>query len=139
MPGWKDNFLGPGYFMHGIGKGVFRTIHVDTRLNIDIIPADIAINTIIVAAWQLAIDKSSAAKLSIYNCVSSTSNPITWGNFFELTAAAMRKNPLEDAVWYPFFILIKSQTLFKFVSYLFNFLPNMIFALLTDGLAQNSR
>lgn len=53
-PGWVDNISGITGIMMEIGRGTIRSIICDQKLIVDIIPVDIVVNTLIVAAWHTA-------------------------------------------------------------------------------------
>ncbi|CAB3224700.1 unnamed protein product [Arctia plantaginis] len=52
MPGWVDNLNGPVGLMVGAGKGVIRSMHCYGHYHAEVIPVDIAINSIVVIAYQ---------------------------------------------------------------------------------------
>lgn len=52
IPGWVDNINGPTGILIGAGKGVIRTMHLDTNLSADIVPVDMVINTLIIVACK---------------------------------------------------------------------------------------
>lgn len=53
MPGWVDNLNGPIGLMVGAGKGVIRSMHCYGYYHAEVIPVDIAINSIIVIGYSL--------------------------------------------------------------------------------------
>lgn len=52
MPGWVDNLNGPVGITIAAGKGVLRSMMVVKEFNAEVVPVDIAINTIIAIAWE---------------------------------------------------------------------------------------
>ena len=52
FPGWIDNLYGPLGLMLGTGKGVVRVSLADSTTIPDYMAVDIAIKSIIVAAWK---------------------------------------------------------------------------------------
>lgn len=123
--GWVDNLGGPASFIYATGSGVLRTILINDNAIADIIPADIVINTIIVAAWHMATvgDKSSNVTLPIYNCASGQKNPIKWKKFVKCVVTNVRKNPFEDAMWYGLLICCNCEQTFKWMTYLVQYIP----------------
>lgn len=61
LPGWVDNLNGPTGLIVGAGKGMLRTLHCRGELVADLIPVDIPINLLIVAAWHTAMHRSAYA------------------------------------------------------------------------------
>lgn len=55
--GWVDNLNGPSGVLAGGGKGILRSMICDRDLVSDIIPVDLCINAMIVAAWNTAREK----------------------------------------------------------------------------------
>lgn len=54
FPGWTDNFNGPIGLLVGCGCGIIRTMHCDPNVVSDFAPVDVAIKSMIVAAWKRA-------------------------------------------------------------------------------------
>lgn len=127
-PGWVDNLGGPASFIAATGSGVLRTILIDNNAIADIIPADIVISTIIAAAWQMVVGATDTVNkksniLPIYNCASGNQNPIKWKQFVKCVVTNVRKNPLENAMWYGFLICCNSEQTFKWMTYLVQHIP----------------
>ena len=57
LPGWVDNLNGPTGLIVGAGKGMLRTLHCHGDLIADLIPVDVPINLMIVAAWHTAMQR----------------------------------------------------------------------------------
>ncbi|KAL6420856.1 hypothetical protein ACFW04_014381 [Cataglyphis niger] len=57
MPGWVDNLNGPIGLLVGAGKGVIRSMHCNGNYNAQVIPVDIAINALIIIAYQIATNQ----------------------------------------------------------------------------------
>ena len=66
---------GPTGMIAGGGTGVLRTMLAKRECIADIIPVDMAINVMIVAAWHMATEKPN--EMPIYNVTSGDTNPIT--------------------------------------------------------------
>lgn len=98
-PGWLDNWNGPTGIIAATGNGLFRTAICERDFLCDVVPVDIVINLVITSAWRTATTKSREMK--VYNCVTGRQQPITWGEFVDLSIRYMIKHPLEGAIWYP--------------------------------------
>lgn len=93
MKGWVDNFNGPTGLIAGGGTGVLRTLLAKRELVADLIPVDVTINVMIVAAWKIAkrlppmmnvtYNKITRSLPPIYQVTSGSVNPITWGILVE--------------------------------------------------------
>lgn len=51
IPGYTDNVYGVNGVVAGAGVGILRILHIDNKLNANIVPADLVVNSIIGAAW----------------------------------------------------------------------------------------
>lgn len=87
----------------------------------DVVPVDIVINLVIASAWRTASSKSR--DIQIYNCVTSRRNPITWGEFVNLSIENMIKHPMENVVWYPTGALRMNRSLNTIHGYLVHYIP----------------
>lgn len=54
FPGWVDNVSGITGIMMEIGRGTIRSIICNDKYLVDIIPVDIVVDSLIVAAWHTA-------------------------------------------------------------------------------------
>lgn len=126
--GWIDNLYGPTGVVAGAGSGVLRTMyevqramsnetflmifliqfrHCDKNINANIVPVDMTVNALIVAAQDAGMKKSrhnSSAmeklyEIPIYNYVSSVQNPLTWGEFTDLNIEYGFDYPFSSAIW----------------------------------------
>jgi len=106
-PGWIDNFNGPTGMMAACQSGLMRTMHVGKEKVADLIPVDVVINCMIVAAWKRGKAESNnnftSEPIPIYQSTSGNLNPITWGQIEEWALLSIRKFPLDSntMVWYP--------------------------------------
>jgi alcohol-forming fatty acyl-CoA reductase len=57
IPGYTDNLYGVNGVVMGAGVGVLRILHIDNRLNANIVPADYVVNSIIGLAWYTTKEK----------------------------------------------------------------------------------
>lgn len=57
IPGWVDSLNGPVGVLVAAGKGVIRSMLVEADNHAEIIPADICVNAVMVAAWHRATQK----------------------------------------------------------------------------------
>ena len=85
----------------GAATGVLRTMLVKRENVADIIPVDVAINVMIVAAWHMATQAKPKEMMPIYNVTSGSSNPITWGDIEKWALKSIYEFPVDTALWYP--------------------------------------
>ncbi|CAG4949105.1 unnamed protein product [Parnassius apollo] len=98
FPGWIENLNGPSGIIAAAGKGLLHVFSVKESARADMLPVDIAIDTLIAAAWETALDKSKEVR--VYNC-STYENPTTWGNFEKAMRVYLPQYPPNSAFWYP--------------------------------------
>ncbi|XP_076277556.1 fatty acyl-CoA reductase 1-like isoform X2 [Lasioglossum baleicum] len=95
MPGWVDNVNGPTGLLIAAGKGVLRTMLMEGKYLIRVIPCDLAINAIIGLAWKIGIEKP---KEPIYmNVTTGSENPITWENSINIGRKLTEIYPFTDS------------------------------------------
>lgn len=52
IPGWVDSLNGPIGLLVGGGKGVIRSMHCKGEYQVEAVPVDMAINSLIAIAWR---------------------------------------------------------------------------------------
>jgi alcohol-forming fatty acyl-CoA reductase len=95
-PGWVEKSTGPSELFVAAGRGYLRSMKNDSHDILDIVPVDIPVNLMIVAAWHQALENTNE-QLAIYHCTSSGLNPFHWqemGNYF---TAYSKRIPYEHA------------------------------------------
>ncbi|CAK1546402.1 unnamed protein product [Leptosia nina] len=98
FPGWVENLNGPSGVAAAAGKGVLHVFRRSPNMKADLLPVDVAIDTLLAVAWETAVDKPTDVK--VYNC-STTENPTTWSDFEMALKKYIPKFPLDAALWYP--------------------------------------
>ncbi|CAB0014994.1 unnamed protein product [Nesidiocoris tenuis] len=109
FPGWVDNLSGITGIIMEIGRGTIRSIICNDRYLVDIIPVDIVVDTLIVAAWQTAHYRRNS--VTVYNCTSGSLNPIHWHELGDLTLKHSLTTPSKYLQWYPGFSFTTNRTL----------------------------
>jgi fatty acyl-CoA reductase len=132
LVGWVDNWNGPTGIVSAVGKGIFHTIMCKEDSIADMVPVDIVINLMVAAGWRTGTTKSYGKQMTIYNCCTGVTKPLTWGNFVNLSIQNMRKHPLEGVFWYPTGILRQNRALNTIHSVIAHYIP----AYLLDTLAR---
>ncbi|KAL3270571.1 hypothetical protein HHI36_021108 [Cryptolaemus montrouzieri] len=95
---WIDNLYGPMGAIVGAGTGVLRSFNADPEKVSEIVPGDYVVNAILAASHANILNKKGDIK--IYNYVSSTENPITWGDFHDMAVYYGLQNPTIKSIWY---------------------------------------
>ena len=77
-----------------IGKGRLRSLPLDPDVVLDLVPADMVVNTILAAIPKLAQD--GRGSLQVYQVATGSRNPITMGRLHELIVGYFEANPMLD-------------------------------------------
>lgn len=101
MPGWVDNLNGPIGLLVGGGKGVIRSMHCNGNYNAEVVPVDVAINTLIAIAYKIATSQENSENIPVVNITQSDITRITWGEILEKGRQIVYEYPFEGQVWYP--------------------------------------
>jgi len=125
VPGWVDNYNGPTGMIAWMASGTFRTMLVSREKVADLMPVDVAINLMIVAAWHKATQEQKLA-VPIYNVTSGFQNPLTWGNVEEWGLQSILKYPFDKIIWYPGCTFKKNAVYDRLCRYAFHYVPALI-------------
>ncbi|XP_014476194.1 PREDICTED: putative fatty acyl-CoA reductase CG5065 isoform X2 [Dinoponera quadriceps] len=128
FPGWIDNACGITGIMTEMGRGTVRTIICDQDLVVDVVPVDYVIDTLICACWHNATQRSNTIK--VYNCTSSTMNPIRWREYGILLKKHAIQNPSKYVMWYPGFTFRTNKFLHVILAATLHVLPAFVLDLL---------
>lgn len=92
MPGWVDNVNGPMGLGTLASLGILRNIDWNYWGVADMIPVDTVANTML-AVGERTARLNDPKQMLVYNCSTSSLNPITWGQGFELLREQSIKAP----------------------------------------------
>ncbi|KAJ8024070.1 Fatty acyl-CoA reductase 1 [Holothuria leucospilota] len=107
FPGWIDNYHGASGLMIACGKGLLPSIIGDAEATFDLIPVDVVVNNMISAAWHTAVKRP--VKIPIYNCISSSVNPLKFKPFAMKVVDHFNKTPLQKQLRRPSGLRITKQ------------------------------
>ncbi|KAE8743217.1 hypothetical protein FOCC_FOCC011197 [Frankliniella occidentalis] len=99
FPGWVDSLNGAVGPWVAIGMGTLSCIYGDFDKVADVVPVDVCINLTVAAAWGCAA--GDARDLTVYNCVTGATAPITWARLTALWVEATRRRPFARSLWMP--------------------------------------
>uniref|UniRef100_A0A1A9WVE3 Fatty acyl-CoA reductase n=1 Tax=Glossina brevipalpis TaxID=37001 RepID=A0A1A9WVE3_9MUSC len=105
VPGWIDNFNGPIGLLIACGLGILRTSHANPNVRADIVPVDVCVQGLILAAYKVGNRTEEATpldqSLEVVNCSNALIRTFCFGKIIELGRTIIRKNPLEKCIWLP--------------------------------------
>lgn len=137
IAGWINNVYGPTGVVAGAGVGLIKALNCDQDKLADMVPVDMAINSVLAAGWDIASSNTENQQLKpgeeeegdppVLNYVASVDQPITWGEFMALNARGV-EIPSMRCIWYYDFRLIKS----RYIYLIYQFFMHLIPAFLVD-------
>ncbi|XP_013135901.1 PREDICTED: fatty acyl-CoA reductase 1-like [Papilio polytes] len=124
-PGWLDMscVYGATGFLLGLGLGLVHIVMNNKEKRLDIVPADMVANAIIVSAWDTA--KKTTTEPKIYT-ITSNRNPITWDSYSHIVRNVGPNFASPKVVWSPFAIETKSESIYLIFTWLLHFIPAYI-------------
>ncbi|KAL0809156.1 hypothetical protein ABMA28_011390 [Loxostege sticticalis] len=120
FPGWIDNYNGPSGVIFIAISGLLHVLRCIGYKRADLLPVDMAVDTLIAVAWETAIDYAPSVR--VYNC-STSENPTTWKDLRAALFDVCGEYPLADAVWYPTCLFTKSRFIYETVKLLVQTIP----------------
>ncbi len=102
-PGWLDGLRMADPLIVAIGKGRLRSLPLNPDVSLDLVPADMVVNSILAALMETAT--SEKKELRIYQVATGAKNPTTLGELYKLIYAYFAGNPMLDRDGQP--ILLK--------------------------------
>lgn len=102
VPGWVDSLNGPVGVLVASGKGVVRSMMCGAEFVAEVIPVDIAINGVLLAAYKRGLKKHSEdSSTQVLNLSSNEVKAVTWGEIITLGKQLVFEYPFEAGLWYP--------------------------------------
>ncbi|CAG2058109.1 unnamed protein product, partial [Timema podura] len=121
--GWIDNIYGPIGAVVGIGAGLLRSGIRKADFKSDIIPGDLVINGIIVAAYDVAV--RNYEEIPILNSVCGI-DAITYTESEKVLYDRMCEVPSKQSIWCPSINFVESLFWFRFVAIFIHVIPGAI-------------
>ncbi|CAN7942602.1 unnamed protein product, partial [Ixodes pacificus] len=144
VPGWVDGQQGVNLLVASGMTGVLTTIVGDKTAFMDIIPVDVVVNALIVAACQ-APQRESTSQAPfgqdppVYNCASGAINKILNGEVARLTTKLGRKHVPETLCGRPGLNMTMSRSYQAVAVFVFNYLPALFSDLVRPSKNKNMR
>ncbi|XP_049794385.1 putative fatty acyl-CoA reductase CG5065 [Schistocerca nitens] len=100
FPGWMDSLNGPMAVVAPACSGLLRIFYCDVRRLVDLVPCDMVANCMVAAAWDVATDsRECTERPKVYNCVTSSDAPLTYGDFVSSIGRCTADWPPKAAAW----------------------------------------
>ncbi|XP_053672182.1 putative fatty acyl-CoA reductase CG5065 [Anopheles nili] len=103
MTGWVENFNGPTGMLVSAGLGITRTAYLRPRNRINIIPVDVVVKTIILAAWKRGTIERTVAPnhLPIYNSAVTYEQSLQYQEMLDRGREYLFAVPFSRMLWVP--------------------------------------
>ncbi|XP_049870166.1 putative fatty acyl-CoA reductase CG5065 isoform X3 [Pectinophora gossypiella] len=122
IKGWVQGWNGGNTVILFQGIGLIRSWNCNVDAIIDIIPADIVANLIVAAAWDIARNNTKRqGNIKVFNCASSSQNPLTVGQLFYTSLSHSKK--IHSYLIPPYPLLIHNRTLHSIIFFFLQVLP----------------
>ncbi|BES97030.1 Male sterility protein [Nesidiocoris tenuis] len=129
FPGWVDSLNGPIGILVAGGKGVMRSMVCGRDNKAQMIPCDVAINAIILAAWKRAVEKD-IREVPVYNVSSGDEVPLTYGQLMDKGKQLIVQYPVNPGLWYPGGTITTSKRVHDIKVFFLQILPALFIDLL---------
>uniref|UniRef100_A0A182NNF0 Fatty acyl-CoA reductase n=1 Tax=Anopheles dirus TaxID=7168 RepID=A0A182NNF0_9DIPT len=116
MAGWVDNFNGPTGMLISAGIGITRTGYLPPRNRINLVPVDVVVKTIILAAWKRGtIERTAGPKhLPIYNSAVTYEQSMEYQEMLDRGKDYLFRVPFSRMLWIPRGFPTESKVLYYF-------------------------
>lgn len=119
-PGWIENLNGPSGVVVAAGKGLLHVFRRKSNAKADLLPVDMAIDTMLAVAWETAVDK--IPEVRVYNC-STFENPTKWLDFEKSLKKSLPDNPMDGCIWYPTGFGVETKYAYKLLEIFLQTIP----------------
>nr|CAI5862009.1 unnamed protein product [Callosobruchus analis] len=126
LPGWFNNLQGPMGLFAASGKGVIRSMYMDSKSYANLVPIDSTINALMVFSWYYLKHKKDAPW--VYNiCVPQRDIKLTWTEVLEHGKDVINTRvPFNNIMWYPGGSMTKNRLYNKVNIFVFQIIPAVI-------------
>uniref|UniRef100_A0A182MBQ0 Fatty acyl-CoA reductase n=1 Tax=Anopheles culicifacies TaxID=139723 RepID=A0A182MBQ0_9DIPT len=103
MSGWVDNFNGPTGMLVSAGLGITRTAYLRPKNRINLIPVDVVVKTIILAAWKRGtIERTCGpSHLPVYNSAATYEQSLEYQEMLDRGKEYLYAVPFSRMLWVP--------------------------------------
>ena len=113
IPGWLDGLRMADPLIVAIGKGRLRSLPLKPDVHLDLVPVDMVVNALLAALPRGA----EAGGVSCYQVATTSRNPITIGDLYDLIFRYFVRNPMHDKAGRPIrvkYLRFPSKSAFRF-------------------------
>ena len=99
-PGWLDGLRMADPLIAAVGKGRLKSLPLDPDVLLDLVPVDVVVNALLASLPGVARDGG----VQVYQVATSSKNPITLGELYDLIFNYFKKYPMLDKKGRPILI-----------------------------------
>ena len=99
-PGWLDGLRMADPLIAAVGKGRLKSLPLDPDVLLDLVPVDVVVNALLASLSRAAKDGG----VQVYQVATSSKNPITLGELYDLIFSYFKKHPMLDKKGRPILI-----------------------------------
>lgn len=123
--GWTDNLNGISGLALGIGVGFVRSIPINMKARVEVVPVDLCCNSMICSAWDIANRQDKDPQ--IYNYVTSSENALTWNDVARGHFVHTRKYNIQTGIWHFTLTLSPSNVfIFNIMNFFLHIIPSIL-------------
>ncbi|XP_076256452.1 putative fatty acyl-CoA reductase CG5065 [Rhynchophorus ferrugineus] len=124
IPGFFNNLHSPMGIFIGAGKGVIRSMYMDSKSYANLIPADATVNGMLICVW----DYLTRRKQNVFNlCVPLEDVKLNWEEIIEMGKEVIyNRIPFNGIMWYPGGVMTKNKLWHYFNFILFQIFPALL-------------
>ncbi|XP_055711089.1 fatty acyl-CoA reductase 1-like [Phlebotomus papatasi] len=126
--GWVDNFNGIIGLVVAGGSGIARVYYFSQKIKGNFQPLDVCVRSLLVATWKHGQGISN--NMVVYNCACSREKEISGDEIFSICSKAKSEIPFNEMIWLPNATVTSYYFFYKFILFLFQVFPGMIFDLI---------
>ncbi|XP_023311997.1 fatty acyl-CoA reductase wat-like [Anoplophora glabripennis] len=128
LKGWNNSIYGPAGLMMAGYVGIVKTSPYDTEVKTNMVPADMVVNSIIAAAWDIGEsfirEKDTTPTITVYNY--DLDLDVTWGNYLYTCKKYALKYFSVKTMWYLDGLLFKSFFVYSVMHFFLHTIPGVI-------------
>ena len=91
-PGWLDGLRMADPLIAAIGKGRLKSLPLDSDVLLDLVPVDVVVNALLASLPMVAREGG----VKVFQVATSSKNPITLGELYDLIFSYFKKHPMLD-------------------------------------------
>ncbi|XP_053687742.1 fatty acyl-CoA reductase wat-like [Sabethes cyaneus] len=130
IEGWTDNVYGLNGVVTGFGCGILRVLHCNSDYHVDIIPADLVVNSSLAVIWYTSTKQPNqvcGSAENVFNCTTRLDKPFAFSDVSKYSKDYILQLLPLNALWYPTCKLTPSANVYYVLQLFYHFIPAILF------------